>query len=538
MIDVKNNLRGITKFAIVFLVTLLAVFILEGKVNATTQYSDGDKIVTFTLNDLGIEGEQYLESSWSVQTGDFDENIYNRLYFTNIKQTELNKYASSKKETNVTVKMQIPDEYIKAELDGENLDIIEINGKKYIEITETLKYTNTPFETPLKEDIEYINFSNCDEVTEQIFSKNLKLITSEAQYEEYSIYNNIILQSENKPFKYVADIVNKYGQAYPTSGMGAGVFADKFYLQTEEDIDLNSEWILATYMPKTLNWSETYFQVGINVYQGNEIELENLGTLYYSGIMTYSDDINNEEYYIYKNSLDKLQEPKKGSMAILTAKTETGYTLQRAIRIIYAFDDYTQETDVNNIIGSIKQNNAVISDNIQCSIKGNGGALTSTTELDKENSNYQKLEDNLNNIIDKSKYDITTLTAFDIEEVSGEYQGKINLTFNVGSEHNGKKYIVGHLKNGQDYESFEGIVENGKIEITVDSLSPFMISVLEEKEDTTPTAPTEQEQPTNTDDKELDETPKTGENNNITLPISIIALISLTGIVIVKKYTK
>lgn len=534
MLQLKNS----TKIALALLISLVVACIFNVSTVNAAEYSDEGKTVIFTVDDLGINGKQYAESSWFTQTGDFVGNIDNKLYFTNIKQEELNKYASSKKETNITVKMQIPDEYIKAELDGENIEIIETNGKKYIEMTETLKYTNTPFETPLKNDIEHISFSNYDETTEQPSSQKLKLVTTGEEYEEYYINNTIILKTENEPFKYMSNIVNKYGQAYTAGGMGDGVLADKFYLQTEEDIDSNTEYIAMTYMPKTTNWSETYFQVGINVYQGNEIELENLGTLYYSGIMTYSYDETNEEYYIYKNSLDKLQEPKRGSMAILTAKTETGYTLQRAIHIIYHFDDTIKETDVNNIIGSIKQNNAVISDNIQCSIKGNGGALTSTTELDKENSNYQKLEDNLNNIIDKSKYDITTLTAFDIEEVSGEYQGKINLTFNVGSEHNGKKYIVGHLKNGQDYESFEGIVENGKIEIEVDSLSPFMISVLEEKEDTTPTAPTEQEQTINTDDKELDETPKTGENN-ITNVICLTAIVlSVAGIVIIKKYIK
>ena len=64
------------------------------------------------------------------------------------------------------------------------------------------------------------------------------------------------------------------------------------------------------------------------------------------------------------------------------------------------------------------------------------------------------------------------------------------------------------------------------------------MAVLEEKEDTTPTAPTEQEQPTNTDDKELDETPKTGENN-ITNVICLTAIVlSVAGIVIIKKYIK
>ena len=124
----------------------------------------------------------------------------------------------------------------------------------------------------------------------------------------------------------------------------------------------------------------------------------------------------------------------------------------------------------------------------------------------------------------------------------GSFENSLKLTFDVGEQYNGKQYYVVHmLYEDNDYEMFEGIVKDGKIEIVVDSLSPFGIAITDVKDEevvdtdtnTDTEAPT-----TNTSDKELDETPKTGENN-ITNVICLTAIVlSVAGIVIIKKYIK
>lgn len=125
-------------------------------------------------------------------------------------------------------------------------------------------------------------------------------------------------------------------------------------------------------------------------------------------------------------------------------------------------------------------------------------------------------------------------------EGATELSYPIDVTFKIGSEYDSKSIYVLHQKNNGEYEAFEEVAKNGKITITVDGLSPFVLAIKDENTDNTQTEDSENIPNVNKEDNsnKLDETPKTGENNNITLPISIIALISLTGIVIVKKYTK
>ena len=67
--------------------------------------------------------------------------------------------------------------------------------------------------------------------------------------------------------------------------------------------------------------------------------------------------------------------------------------------------------------------------------------------------------------------------------IEGEYEGKIRLTFAVGSEHNGKEAIVVHGKPAGGTETFYTTVENGKVSVEVGSLSPFMIAVEKDRID-------------------------------------------------------
>lgn len=70
------------------------------------------------------------------------------------------------------------------------------------------------------------------------------------------------------------------------------------------------------------------------------------------------------------------------------------------------------------------------------------------------------------------------LGAYDLT-ISGEAKGPFTITFDVGKDYNGRKAIVYHMLDNGEIESKETVVKDGKVVITVDSLSPFMVTVSE-----------------------------------------------------------
>ncbi len=105
-----------------------------------------------------------------------------------------------------------------------------------------------------------------------------------------------------------------------------------------------------------------------------------------------------------------------------------------------------------------------------------------------------------------------------ILEGATQLTNPINITFNVGTNYNGKTVYILHQKKDGTYEHFEQVVKDGKITITVNELSPFVLAVKE----------------TTNNKGELDETPKTGTTDLIKY-ILPITLMSAVGIVALRK---
>lgn len=61
--------------------------------------------------------------------------------------------------------------------------------------------------------------------------------------------------------------------------------------------------------------------------------------------------------------------------------------------------------------------------------------------------------------------------------INGESLGPYTITFHVAKELEGKKAIVYHIKDDGNIEKLKTNINNGNVVITVDSLSPFMISI-------------------------------------------------------------
>lgn len=119
----------------------------------------------------------------------------------------------------------------------------------------------------------------------------------------------------------------------------------------------------------------------------------------------------------------------------------------------------------------------------------------------------------------------------------------IDITFKVGTQYNGKTACVLQQKKDGTYTSFEKEVKDGKITISTSEVSNIAIGLKEDiEEEVNQENNQENNQNTNvseevTDKGELDETPKTG-NDNISL-ISILSMLSLTslaGIITLKKF--
>lgn len=128
----------------------------------------------------------------------------------------------------------------------------------------------------------------------------------------------------------------------------------------------------------------------------------------------------------------------------------------------------------------------------------------------------------------------------------------IDITFDVGTEYSDKDIYILHKKNNGTYENFEKKVVDGKVTITVSELSPFVLGVKDDTQNSTEeksntdeemkateeTKPTEIAETTETIDKgEKDQTPKTGVLNINGYILTITILVGV-GIVALKNTLK
>ncbi len=105
----------------------------------------------------------------------------------------------------------------------------------------------------------------------------------------------------------------------------------------------------------------------------------------------------------------------------------------------------------------------------------NAGATITGTELEKNSNEYIELSKEL------EAEGITNVAgAYELKLATGDVKNGLKLTFNVGEEKNGKTAVVLHKLQSGKIDRFTKTVENGKVEITVYELSPFMIAFKED----------------------------------------------------------
>lgn len=111
----------------------------------------------------------------------------------------------------------------------------------------------------------------------------------------------------------------------------------------------------------------------------------------------------------------------------------------------------------------------------------------------------------------------------------GTTTNNMKVSFNLGSNYNGKEVQILHKKKDNTYEIFKTSVADGKAEITVSEFSPFMIA-LSDSNATTPTTP-----------ENVNKAPNNAQTSSIDIVLySILALGSLVGItyILVSKKKK
>lgn len=147
------------------------------------------------------------------------------------------------------------------------------------------------------------------------------------------------------------------------------------------------------------------------------------------------------------------------------------------------------------------------------------GTPVNMARLETDDETYKAMAKELEKNGLKNIIGCYELTAY------GTIYKDMKVSFNIGTNYNGKEIKILHKKSDNTYETFTTKVENGKATITVNEFSPFMIAL----SDTTNTNNTN----TPTNDKKLDDEPKTGVAD-YTIFASVVALISLGGLVTLK----
>ena len=177
------------------------------------------------------------------------------------------------------------------------------------------------------------------------------------------------------------------------------------------------------------------------------------------------------------------------------------FARERKIKFVY-LDGYVPKLEKREIVD--KETNAKVEVNAESK------AELKVERLEEESSSYIQLKEQLK--------DHSIVEAFDVSIVSGDYDGDILVTLSVDKKYEGKKAIILHLKSNGEVEKFEDTVKDGKVEVVVSELSPFIVGVEE-----------------NSSANALDDIPRTGDNN-IILIVSLLSIITLGAIIIeIKK---
>lgn len=484
------KLRNKTKFLLVFGIIFVAFLLFNTNNVHAAEISDykckieKDGYILynnyFNTSDIKDFSAEYDESHQSNIISFSKYNISSNV-FKNMTSDVKNKKSDK---LLVEIKKDVTSAKIKDK--SENLEIIELNNKKYAVINVTYDLTS---ETSA-------NIGTCSDTYKIEMNSNN---TTETK--------NVIVMFEcysTDYFRCNINVVDKNGKIYATA------------------VNTNAEFYggLAS-LPKNIDLSSSYVEYLANQYVGENIKISCLGNVPYVG--KYG------EYYKYKANLKNAKFNNEGVLYL----DNFSYKNSEGSGGFFLDDDYTVDNETY-----VENKKTSTDTKLKFDLQGKFKGTLKAEEVSKNDLVYGKVEDKLN----KNNADDLYMWIGNIYIENGSFEGNLKLTFNVGEQYNGKNYFVTHMKNeNYEFEEFKGIVKDGKIEITVDSLSPFGISITENK-NTDNTISNQEEnkdttKSTETKKGEKDETPKTGTIDIIGY-ILLVSVLSGIGIVALKKKIK
>ena len=472
------KLKNKTKFLLVIGIIFVSFLLFNTNMVNATEISDYK---------CKIEKNGYIFYNNYFNTNDVDIEIKNGKITINkskVEQSKLNNLVNDikgKKENKLLV--ELTDNVISVNLKDttENLEIIEQNGKKYVVINAILE---------LMED---------DNVQVVTMNKYNLEINKNGTTETKEIDFNLYLEGTDY-FQCLINVVSDKGVVYGTSVNKNGII---------NGMGMGS-------IPSNIDLSDLYVEYLANQYIGKSIKIDCLGNVPYVG--KYGDR------YKYKANLKNVKLDSNDGQNL----DKFSYKNSQGCGGFIVDPNYIAN---NEIYVENKETNT--DTKLKFDLQGNFKGTIKAEEISKSDLIYGKVEENLN--IEENLH----IWIGNIYIENGSFEGNLKLTFNVGEQYNGKNYLVAHMNNEKyEFEEFTGIVKDGKIEIIVDNLSPFGISIFENKTTTETDNTQENQKPTQPTNKgEKDETPKTGTIDIIGYVLLVTTLAGV-GIVTLKKKIK
>ncbi len=276
-----------------------------------------------------------------------------------------------------------------------------------------------------------------------------------------------------------------------------------------------------------------YYQINTQINLGQSIELKGLGNFKLSRTYNNEDDPEDTStYYEYKSEAINISEIKQKSQTLEFDLKDIDTNIVQHFTMDVSYYGFSKQTYTVN-------NSEEIGMGIMLDGKTELGVSLKANKIKDNEETYIQMK---NLITASSAINIVHIYACDISIVGGNYEGDLTITFNIGTEYDNKIASIVHRKKNGESEIFEKTIVNGKVTITVNELSPFMIAVQEEKinnnsnsNNNNNTTATPQKPNTQTSNKgQLDDTPKTG-GIDIIYYVLPIAIISATGIIVLRR---
>lgn len=484
--------------------TILKFIVVIGIMILATMLIGATKVNAFSKEDVMAEDKFNIIESISVSNDQFE---HLQVQFSLEKLYDLVNNKTDILEQNVQDNGMIYD-YLYLKVDDtvskattnieENYEIVTIKGIKYckIPIHIAFKSDNKFYTSELHRDINFYGSTNSyiryDAGFDYMTEESKRTLTGAAMY----------LTNSLKEADY-----DKFEQKYPTKGQG-------------------DEWGgQQVYNRAIANEEHIYFVVKTKIDMGKTIKIKPMGTLNY--IETIKDT---ENEYIYKYATEITDKNFFNKNNIFLELLEKNAYCTYEFRFEGDTIDITKEVIKTDTTTNIKLETTsnVVPENTQLEVK----KLTT-------GNTYSIVEKAINNEVSKFVlYDITLKS----NNTTIQPNGKVKISIPIPNGYDTSKIIVYRIAEDGAKTKYDTTINNGYVTFETNHFSNYVVA--EEITTTnngsgTTTEPTEtQKQPTTkpTTSGKLDDTPKTGADNTMSVISSIVSVLSIIGIAILKKF--